>query len=268
MKDRQDYLYAKDVEKLQIPYGEYASLMEEMEKASNISQVRERVAADLQRVLNGNASVAPETQQEDLTVEETQAPIEQHVHAEPDTPAESDHPAEPEMPAESKAQEDEIPRPEVEEATTPSEVEESPEQQPNANVRAEMGEVPPIKQEIAEHFNTCDESGRIFNIFKQYYTCLNESCGGTVRVTMKDGFCSLWNYDEWEEFAWVDIYEDLLRIAIAPRYTDALKSLSLCEAPRLISTRRNVICVQVGDLNNTVLEVLAKAFSEVGMQVG
>ena len=131
-----------------------------------------------------------------------------------------------------------------------------------------MGEVPPIKQEIAEHFNKCDESGRIFNIFKQYYTCLNESCGGTVRVTMKDGFCSLWNYDEWEEFAWVDIYEDLLRIAIDPRYTDALKSLSLCEAPRLISTRRNVICVQVGDLNNTVLEVLAKAFSEVGMQVG
>ena len=84
-------------------------------------------------------------------------------------------------------------------------------------------------------------------------------------MTMKDGFCSLWNYDEWEEFAFVDIFEGLLRIAIDPRYTDALKSLNLCEAPRLISSRRNVICVQVDDLNNTALDVLARAFSEVGM---
>jgi hypothetical protein len=135
-------------------------------------------------------------------------------------------------------------------------------------VRADISELPPIKNEIAEHFNKLDESGRLFSVFKQYYTCLNEACGGTVRVTMKDGFCSLWNYDEWEEFAFVDIFEDLLRIAIDPRYTDALKSLSLCEAPRLISSRRNVICVQIDDLNNTVLDVLTKAFSEVGMQVG
>ena len=140
-------------------------------------------------------------------------------------------------------------------------------QQPVSNARADVSDLPPIKNEIAEHFNKFDESGRLFSVFKQYYTCLNEVCGGTVRVTMKDGFCSLWNYDEWEEFAFVDIFEGLLRIAIDPRYTDALKSLNLCEAPRLISSRRNVICVQVDDLNNIALDVLARAFSEVGMQV-
>jgi len=134
-----------------------------------------------------------------------------------------------------------------------------------ANEREDLLQVPPIKEEIARHFNTLDESGRLFNVFTQYYTCLNDACGGTVRVTMKEGFCSLWNYDEWEEFAFVDIFEGLLRITIDPRYTDALKSLSLCEAPHLISNRRNVICVQIGDLNNVVLDVLAKAFVGVGM---
>jgi hypothetical protein len=256
MKDRQDYLYAKDVEKIQITHGEYTSLMEEMENASKLNQVRESVLTDLLRILNGADSIPSEAQHNDPVISEMEAPIEQLVEPESD------------MPAESNVQETENPEPEIAEVPEPSEMETSSEQQPTGNIRAEMGDAPPIKQEIAEHFNKCDESGRLFNIFKQYYTCLNESCGGTVRVTMKDGFCSLWNYDEWEEFAWVDIYEDMLRIAIDPRYTDALKVLSLCEAPRLISTRRNVICVQVGDLNNTVLEVLAKAFSEVGMQVG
>ena len=89
-----------------------------------------------------------------------------------------------------------------------------------------------------------------------------------VRVTMKDGFCSLWNYDEWEEFAYVDIFEGQLRIAVDPRYTDALSSLNLCEVPRLLSSRHNLICVQVDDLNNTVLQVLVKAFEEVGLTAG
>lgn len=268
MKDRQDYLYAKDVEKLQIPYSEYASLMEEMENASKLSQIRESVAADLLVFLNGDASRAPEAIPEEPA--EPEIPADRETSTEQEMSPEQETPVESELPAEPITQESDLPQPEEREAVTAPEHEESSEspESPPAHPRTEMGEVPPIKQEISEHFNRRDESGRLFNIFKQYYTCLNESCGGTVRVTMKDGFCSLWNYDEWEEFAWIDIYEDMLRIAIDPRYTDALKALCLCEAPRLISTRRNVICVQVGDLNNTVLEVLAKAFSEVGMQIG
>ncbi len=127
-------------------------------------------------------------------------------------------------------------------------------------------QIPPIKKDISNHFNKLDESGRLFNVFKQYYMFLNDSCGGTVRVTMKDGFCSFWNYDEWEEFSFVDIFENTLRVAVDPRYTDALESLSLCEVPRLLSSRRNLICVKVDDLNNTVLKVLTKAFNEVGLK--
>ena len=82
---------------------------------------------------------------------------------------------------------------------------------------------------------------------------------------MKDGFCSLWNYDEWEEFAFVDIYEGNLRFAVDPRYTNALSALSICQVPRLLSSRRNLVCAQVGDLNTTMLNVLVKAFEEVGI---
>ncbi|RKX38161.1 MAG: hypothetical protein DRP64_16145, partial [Verrucomicrobia bacterium] len=175
--------------------------------------------------------------------------------------------SEEEQAVESEPAAEQAPEPEKVSVEFSAEDAEPSTQQPVASARTEMSQVPPIKKEITEHFNSFDESGRLFNVFKQYYTCLNDACGGTVRVTMKDGFCSLWNYDEWEEFAFVDVFEGLLRIAIDPRYTDALKSLNLCEVPRLISSRRNVICVKVDDLNNTVLDVLAKAFAEVGMQV-
>ena len=84
----------------------------------------------------------------------------------------------------------------------------------------------------------------------------------------KDGFCSLWNYDEWEEFAFIDIHEGQLRIAVDPRYTDSMSSLNLCEVPRLLSSRHNLICVQVDGLNNTMLQVLVKAFEEVGLTAG
>ena len=116
--------------------------------------------------------------------------------------------------------------------------------------------------------NNVDESGRLLNVFRQYYTCLNDSCGSPVRVTMKDGICSLWNYDEWEEFAFVDIFEGNLRFAVDPRYTDELAALRLCEVPRLLSSRHNLVSVQMDDLNNTMLKVLTKAFSEVGMKAG
>jgi len=237
MEDPKNYLYANDSEKLQIPHDEYVILMEKVNEAQRLQQVKETVLAVLERLLDGETTVE--------AVSESN-PEEQ---PEPDPPREQ------------------APEPEKVSVEFSAEETEPPTQQPVENARTEMSQVPLIKKEITEHFNKFDESGRLFNVFKQYYTCLNDACGGTVRVTMKDGFCSLWNYDEWEEFAFVDVFEGLLRIAIDPRYTDVLKSLNLCEVPRLISSRRNVICVKVDDLNNTVLDVLAKAFSEVGMQV-
>ncbi|MEA2068642.1 MAG: hypothetical protein U9P12_05525, partial [Verrucomicrobiota bacterium] len=63
----------------------------------------------------------------------------------------------------------------------------------------------------------------------------------------------------------VDIFEGYLRVALDPRYTDELKSLKFCEVPRLLSSRRSLVCVQVDDLSNTMLDVLVKAFKEVGL---
>jgi len=160
------------------------------------------------------------------------------------------------------------PEPKAEEPKKAAPPKAPPKPEPKAEPKkaaAEGIEIPPIKKDIAAHFNKVDESGRLFNVFKQYYACLNDTCGGTVRVTMKDGFCSLWNYDEWEEFAFVDMFEGQLRVSIDPRYKDALGSFEFCDVPRLLSSRRKLICVKVDDLNNTMLEVLVKAFEEVGM---
>ncbi len=258
MRDLKNYLYTKDPERLQIPYDEYVALMEGVEETKRLQQVKSTVVTDLQRFLDGGITMvesapASESQVEPVPMSEDKAEPESTIEDQPE--------------AESEPPEAQAPETEKVSVEFSAEEPESPKQPPGAQARTEISEVPPIKKEIVEHFNKFDESGRLFNVFKQYYTYLNEACGGTVRVTMKDGFCSLWNYDEWEEFAFVDIFEGLLRMTIDPRYTDALKSLSLCEAPRLISSRRNVICVQVDDLNNVVLDVLAKAFSEVGMQV-
>ena len=237
MKDT-NYLYAKGSGNLQIPYAEYEALMEEVREAQRLQKVKSAVLGDLQRFLDGGSMID--------SGDVSNPPVRSKEEPEPAPPKE---PVPEKVSSESAA-----------EHLEPNLV------QTSVVERASMSQLPPFKKEISEHFNKFDESGRLFNVFTQYYTCLNDVCGGTVRVTIKDGFCSLWNYDEWEEFAFVDIFEDRLRITIDPRYTDALKLLSLCEAPRLISSRRNVICVQVSDLNQVVLDVLSKAFSEAGLQ--
>lgn len=244
MNEKNNYLYGRESEKLQIPYGEYIALMEKVEEATRIRQLKATVVSDLQGFLEGGEGLAPVVKAKPKAMPKKEAAPEPAPVKEPEPEVVSV-----EFPAED---------PEPEKAHTPP--------VPHKRQFADMAQVPPIKKDIAQHFNKYDASGRLFNVFKQYYTCLNNSCGGTVRVTMKDGSCSLWNYDEWEEFAFVDIFEGHLRIAIDPHYTDALKALSLCEVPRLLSGRRNVICVQVDDLNNIVLDVLARAFGEVGMQ--
>ena len=87
-----------------------------------------------------------------------------------------------------------------------------------------------------------------------------------MRVTMKDGICSLWNYDEWEEFAFVDIFNQKLRLAVSPKYAEMLKPMKSCEVPRLLARRRKLVGVEVEDLNELILDVLAKAFSEAGSE--
>jgi len=241
-KGTNSYLYAKDAETLQISYAQYMTLKEKVEEARNIQKVKESVLSDLRKFLATGSDANP-------------------VESPPSSPAPSPAPKPHKSPAPPVVEKVSPPPPVVKEKAAPVKKAEPPVE------RTDMPQVPPIKKEIAQHFNKFDESGRLFNVFKQYYTCLNDACGGTMRVTMKDGICSLWNYDEWEEFAFVDIFENHLRIAIDPIYTDEVKSLSLCEVPRLLSSRRNLICVQVDDLNNLALEVLTKAFKEAGMQV-
>ena len=238
------YLISKDNGSLQISYGEYIVLMEKAEKAKRIRKVKDEVLADLEAFLDGrSAGVAAEKKDKKNKTAASDA-----VET---------------VEAEERAEFAES----IDAATIPAVKPVTAEMPAPAKVRVKSSniEVPPIKKEIAEHFNKVDESGRLLNVFRQYYTCLNDACGSTVRVTMKDGFCSLWNYDEWEEFSFVDIFEGNLRFAVDPRYTDALSALSICEVPRLLSSRRNLVCVQVGDLNTTMLNVLVKAFEEVGI---
>jgi hypothetical protein len=288
MNNEMTYLYAKDNQALQIPYDEYVELMKKMEEVDRIRSVRKNVLSDLQRHLNGGAMpkaekvVESNTESDELhpavdkvtaVLEEVTSIIEEAAPAEA-TPLNEDFAPVPEEPmthdaaTESTTPADmpETAGPVVEETSAEPDAEGDVEQV-TAQPRSAVTELPPIKKEVADHFNRLDESGRLFSIFKQYYTCLNESCRGMVRVTMKDGVCSLWNYDAWEEFAFVDIFDGQLRIALDSFYTDALKSLSLCEVSRLVSNRRNVIGVQVSDLSNPVLEALVNAFERVEEKV-
>lgn len=248
MSKVQKCLISKDNNKLQIPYADYQALIEKAEEAQRMRQVKNQVLSDLRKfIASGPAAKAEQV----APPKKAAAPGEEKAEAAEEKVAV-------EFPAEKPAARPEQPASEPQEKA-------SKKQKPATRKIAEGIDIPPIKEGIALHFNKLDESGRLFSVFKQYYTCLNDTCGGTVRVTMKDGFCSLWNYDAWEEFAFVDIFEGHLRIAVDPRYTDAMKALNLCEVPRLLSSRRNLVCVQVDDLNNTMLDILVKAFEEVGL---
>jgi len=249
-------MVARDDGLLQIPYKDYMALMEKVTEGQQLRQIRDKVVSNLKTMLQTDSCVEAITAKVDQAMASAPAP---KKPAAPAPKAQAAPAPEPAAPA-PKAKVTPAPEP-------PPVAKKAPQQPAQAAAPAKANEVdtPPIKKDISAHFNKLDESGRLFSVFKQYYTCLNDTCGGTVRVTMKDGFCSLWNYDEWEEFAFIDIFEGHLRIALDPRYTDALQSLSFCEVPRLLSSRRSLVCVQVDDLSKTMLEVLVKAFQEVGL---
>ncbi|MBN2162795.1 MAG: hypothetical protein JXR25_15175 [Pontiellaceae bacterium] len=228
---------------LQLPYGEYLKLLERKKQAEQILQARDQVLEELQRfLLDGKSlsAVAPAVIPEAVPVES------------PLTPAVID-----------------IPEPLTDKKVrlefSASDYGDIRNDGATGGRLAGHGVVPSVKKEIAEHFNLLDESGRLFNVFMQYYTCLNESCGGIVRVTMKDGVCSLWNYDAWEEFGFVDVMEGGLRFSLDLRYEDNLSELEYCDVPRLLSLRRKVTSIRIADLNKTMLSVLTMAFHEVGL---
>lgn len=252
MDTTQKRMVAKDSGRLQIPYAEYTELMEKMKLAQRLQEARDVVLAelksfegvDVQSGLDAVPSMEEVARRSPKATKKSPAPAAAPVA---------------EKKVKEVVKEKPAPAPKAEPVVS------QPKDEAGEPVVAEGLDVPPIKKDIALHFNKLDESGRLFNVFKQYYVFLNNSCGGTVRVTMKDGFCSLWNYDEWEEFAFVDVFEEKLRVALSPRYTDKLESLSFCDVPRLLSSRMELVCVQVDGLNNTMLDVLTVAFKEVGM---
>lgn len=237
------HLISKDRGSLQIPYSEYATLMEEINEGKRLREIKNEVVASLERVLDRSSG-------SDAVMSQMTAIGKGAVLTKQKTSEEKEAPIGTEAPGQ-EGQEKEILQDEKKAVGVS-------EQHKN------KVEPPPIKKEIAKHFNAFDESGRLFDVFKQYYTFLNDACGGTVVVTMKDGVCSLWNYDEWEEFAFIDIFEKHLRFALDTRYTDDLSSLKNCEVPRLLASRRKLVSVQTDDLNKTMLSILAKAFAEVG----
>lgn len=245
MTDQNNYLFTENTETLQIPYKEYVALVEKTNEAHRCREIHEQVLSDLAAVPGISKTARPAEPQATPPPKENN-PVEEVAAQKPAA-----------APVESSVNEPE-PRVEKEDPPEVAEPVEKLTKQPVENV-------PPIKADIAGHFNQVDASGRLFNIFKQYYTCMNDACGGTVRVTIKDGICSIWNYDEWEEFAFVDVFDGRLRIGVNPRYTERLKSLDLCEVPRLLANRHNLICVQVNDLNQLVLDILVTAFNEVGV---
>ncbi len=236
MNDKGNHLYTDNTETLQISYKEYVALVEKSKEGQRCRAIKEQVLADLAGVLGDRPEVRPK-----------------------EVPPQKPEPAK--TTPEPTAKE---PEPEV-----GKKVDETDGKAPAAPAATKEKppkvDVPPIKRDIAEHFNKVDGSGRLLNVFKQYYTCVNEVCGGTVRVTIKDGICSFWNYDEWEEFAYVDVFDGCLRIAVDPRYTEQLESLDLCEVSRLLASRHSLVCVQVDDLNQTMLDILVAAFNEVGV---
>ena len=176
MEKQKNYLFAHDSEQMQITYDEYVSLMSKAKEAERVQEITRGVATDLKALLAGGVAkgiaAAAAGQGTAVPVDAPEAAAEEVMKA---SAAASVGHSERAQGAENQ--------PESESAVEPVS-----EQRPVAKKRGEVADVPPIKHEISEHYNRLDGSGRLFNIFKQYYTCLNEMCGGTVRVTMKDGF--------------------------------------------------------------------------------
>ena len=245
MKSSNEYMYTKDSKFLQISYAQYMALREQSEEIDRMEKVKAAVLSDLLKFDADHKDVGASIDM-----------LEKAVGATPKPPKAVPSPA----PVAPEPVE-EVP------VAEPEPVEEAPastKKKKEIVSDVDMSKVPAIKKDIVQHFKKLDESGTLFDVFKEYYTDLNLLCNGMLRVTMKDGICSLWNYDEWEEFAFVDIFKKQLRVSINPAYAEDVKSLPQGEVPRLLATKHKLICVLIDDVNDVMMDVLIKAFKEVG----
>ena len=226
------FLYAKDANILQLTYAQYMKLRRQEEETERVMRTRERVLASLQELLHSlGAAGAVEYK---LPGEERGS---SPVREAPSTGGE-----------EAKRE-----TPPAGEGTGVHSAAEKP--------------VPPLKKNIVAHFSRVDASGRLFDLFKQYYAFLNDACGGMVRVTIKDGICSFWNYDAWEEFAFLDVVDGKLRISVPSRYAAALEGMERAEVPRLLARRRgDLTAVTTAEFRQDLAEIMAGAFREAGVQ--
>ena len=241
MKSSNEYMYTKDSNYLQISYAQYLALQEQVDEVAQIEKVKATVLADL---LKFDADHKDAGASIDM--------LEKAVRATPPKPPKAAAPVEkePEPAEEIPADDPEPVAPVKKKKEIVSDV--------------DMSKVPAIKKDIIQHFKKVDDSGVLFDVFQEYYTDLNMLCNGMLRVTMKDGIYSLWNYDEWEEFAFVDVFKGQLRVSINPAYADNVKSLTQGEVPRLLASKHKLICVMINDVNDVMMDVLTKAFKEAG----
>jgi len=272
MKEIKNYLYEKKENLLQMPYQEYEELIKEAAEAAKIKTKTRDVFDQLLHALNQIKSAEPFKVPEKGSAMED--PLEKLLAggAAPKKVAEQSGEVKPAPKPETKPEPEAKPEPKPESKPEPKPEpvkKEEPAPKPKAAAApkkplSSAKNVPSIKKDISDHFKKVDSTGKLFACFKQYYAQLNDACGGTVRVTIKDGICSIWNYDEWEEFAFVDFFEEGLRIAVNPHYADRLKSLESCEVSRLLARRHNLVCVKTKEMDPTILDVLITAFNEIG----
>jgi len=278
MKDENNYLYEKKANVLQMPFDEYEKLIKQVAQTNDVKKNAQSALDGLKSALTAISSApafkvppkgetyTPPVLSSTPKKESKSAP----VAPAPEKKAEPKPAPEPAPAPEKKTEPAPAPAPEKKEEPKPAPEpapapEKKAESKPAAKPKkASAKNIPAIKKDILDHFKKADGSGKLFEVFKHYYAELNDACGGTVRVTIKDGICSIWNYDEWEEFAFVDIFEENLRIAVNPHYADRLKSLESCEVPRLLARRHNLVCIKTTEMDQTVLDVLITAFNEIG----
>jgi hypothetical protein len=287
MSDKKNYLYEKKENLLQMPYQEYEELIKEAAEVADIKQKTKNAYDNLVYSLN-QIKAAPVFKvppkgstledpfagvpMNDSSKKSSEKSLESKAEPKPESKPEPKAEPKPEPKAEpkseSKPEPKAEPKPEAKSEPEGEKKEEVVSKQkvttPSKKSLASIKNVPAIKKDIFDHFKKVDSSGKLFDVFKQYYSDLNNSCGGTVRVTIKDGICSVWNYDEWEEFAFVDIFEEGLRVAVNPHYADRLKSLESCEVSRLLARRHNLVCVKTSVMDQVLLDVLITAFNEIG----
>lgn len=273
MTKTDNYLYSDTANILQIPYMEYATLVEEFKKS-------ERSRAQCSQVVKNLAALLRSAK---VTAEDVQAVIDKEKTALIGMPAgvafksptikttaSSSVEAKASPTAEKKASpaaETKTDSPSEAKASSAQETKKTETKPKSTPKKAGSTTAPPLKADIVRFFKAVDASGSLFELFEQHYLQLNESCGGTVCVSLKDGICNIMNYDAWTDFAFIDVLDGRLRISVSERYKNEVSSFDACEVPRLLARNHKLVGILVDAVDQVVLDVLVMAFDEVGASI-